>query len=59
MTSGHRAVSHRHHESLYHALGPLVGDALARPDVVEVMANPDGSVWIDRAGHGRGEARPD
>jgi P-type conjugative transfer ATPase TrbB len=43
----------RHAESLYHALGPLVADALARPDVVEVMANPDGSLWVDRAGVGR------
>jgi type IV secretion system protein TrbB len=43
----------RHAESLYHALGPLVADALSRPDVVEVMANPDGSLWVDRAGVGR------
>jgi type IV secretion system protein VirB11 len=43
----------RHAESLYHALGPLVADALTRPDVVEVMANPDGSLWVDRAGAGR------
>ncbi len=46
-------VRTRHAESLYHALGPLVADALARPDVVEVMANPDGSLWVDRAGVGR------
>jgi type IV secretion system protein VirB11 len=31
----------------------LVADALARPDVVEVMANPDGCLWVDRAGVGR------
>ncbi|MGD1277487.1 MAG: P-type conjugative transfer ATPase TrbB [Tepidisphaeraceae bacterium] len=43
----------RHAESLYHALGPLVADALSRPDVVEVMANPDGCLWVDRAGVGR------
>jgi type IV secretion system protein VirB11 len=30
-----------------------VSDALSRPDVVEVMANPDGSLWVDRAGIGR------
>jgi P-type conjugative transfer ATPase TrbB len=47
------SVRLRQAESLYHALGPLVSDALARPDVVEVMANPDGSLWVDRAGVGR------
>jgi type IV secretion system protein VirB11 len=47
------SVRTRQTESLYHALGPLVSDALARPDVVEVMANPDGSLWVDRAGVGR------
>ena len=47
------SVRTRQTESLYHALGPLVSDALSRPDVVEVMANPDGSLWVDRAGVGR------
>ena len=53
MPSNSETVRHRHAESLYHALGPLVADALSRPDVVEVMANPDGSLWVDRAGVGR------
>ena len=47
------ALRTRHAESLYHALGPLVSAALDRPDVVEVMANPDGTLWVDRAGVGR------
>jgi P-type conjugative transfer ATPase TrbB len=46
-------VRQRQTQSLYHALGPLIADALARPDVVEIMANPDGSLWVDRAGAGR------
>ena len=46
-------VHHRHQESLYHALGPLIANALAQPDVVEIMANPDSSLWVDRAGVGR------
>jgi P-type conjugative transfer ATPase TrbB len=46
-------VHHRHQESLYHALGPLIAGALAQPDVVEIMANPDSSLWVDRAGVGR------
>lgn len=47
------SVHHRQQESLYHALGPLIADALAQPDVVEIMANPDGSLWVDRVGHER------
>jgi type IV secretion system protein VirB11 len=47
------SVRTRQTESLYHALGPLVSDALSQPDVVEVMANPDGCLWVDRAGVGR------
>jgi type IV secretion system protein VirB11 len=38
---------------LHHALGPLIAEALSRSDVVEIMANPDGHLWIDRAGVGR------
>jgi P-type conjugative transfer ATPase TrbB len=53
MSSSQDSVRQRHAESLYHALGPLVAAALNRPDVVEVMANPDGTLWVDRAGVGR------
>lgn len=35
------------------ALGPVIGKALADPDVVEIMANPDGSLWVERHGSGR------
>jgi len=53
MASHASTVHRRHQESLYHALGPLIADALVRADVVEIMANPDGSLWVDRAGVGR------
>ena len=53
MAANANSVHHRQQESLYHALGPLIADALAQPDVVEIMANPDGSLWVDRAGVGR------
>ena len=46
-------VQQRHNESLNHALGPIIADALARPDVVEIMANPDGGLWVDIIGQGR------
>ncbi|WP_413207721.1 P-type conjugative transfer ATPase TrbB [Rhodospirillum sp. A1_3_36] len=38
------------------AMGPVIAQALADPAVIEVMVNPDGSLWIDRLGEGRGSA---
>jgi type IV secretion system protein VirB11 len=35
------------------ALGPVIGTALADSTVIEVMANPDGSLWIERLGEDR------
>lgn len=35
------------------AMGPLIAAALGDPDVVEVMLNPDGSLWVDRLSTGR------
>ena len=43
----------RTREALNHALGDFIATALADPLVVEVMANPDGKIWIDRIGEGR------
>lgn len=40
-------------EALLQALGPMIGAALAAPDVVEVMVNADGRVWLERVGQGR------
>ena len=34
------------------ALGPAVGRFLDEPDIVEVMLNPDGRIWVDRLGAG-------
>jgi type IV secretion system protein TrbB len=34
------------------AMGADIGRFLADPDVVEVMLNPDGKLWIDRLGSG-------
>jgi len=39
-------------EGLLHSLGPVITTALREPDVLEVMVNPDGGVWIDRFGRG-------
>ncbi len=35
------------------AMGPLIAAALDDPDVVEVMLNPDGLLWLDRLSVGR------
>ena len=43
----------RNEAMLRTALGPVIGEALADPDVVEIMANPDGSLWVERHGSGR------
>ena len=34
------------------AFCPVVREALDAPDTIEIMANPDGSVWIEKAGIG-------
>ncbi len=35
------------------AMGPLIATALNDPDVVEVLLNPDGALWLDRLSSGR------
>ncbi|MCD9026635.1 P-type conjugative transfer ATPase TrbB [Luteimonas sp. BDR2-5] len=35
------------------AMGPVIARALEDPDVVEVMLNPDGALWIDKLSSGR------
>ncbi|MDX4953663.1 P-type conjugative transfer ATPase TrbB [Delftia acidovorans] len=35
------------------AMGPLIAAALDDPDVVEIMLNPDRTLWIDRLSTGR------
>ena len=35
------------------AMGPEIAAALEDPEVVEVLLNPDGTLWLDRLGTGR------
>lgn len=42
----------RLHASLEHNLGPAIMDALRDPDVIEIMLNPDQTLWIERLGQG-------
>ena len=44
---------HRLSAMLSTALGERVRAFLIDPEVIEVMANPDGTLWIDRLGKGR------
>lgn len=43
----------RRRQMLRTAFGPTIAAALADPTVIEVMVNPDGKLWIDRATIGR------
>lgn len=45
----------RKREALDHALGATVLAALANPAVVEILANPDGRLVLDRQGEGRAD----
>jgi type IV secretion system protein VirB11 len=46
-------IAERKLEALRHALGPHILEALSDPMVVEILANPDGRVVVDRLGEGR------
>ena len=35
------------------AMGPAIAAALEDPQVIEILLNPDGSLWLDRLGTGR------
>ena len=36
--------------SLEHNCGPIIMDAVKDPDVIEIMLNPDGKIWIEKYG---------
>lgn len=45
----------RRRQMLQTAFGSTIAAALADPTVLEVMVNPDGKLWIDRAAEGRSD----
>lgn len=53
--SAHPIVAERKLDALRHALGQTILDALLDPQVVEILANPDGRLVLDRAGSGRSD----
>ena len=48
----HRETDARRSSMLRTAFCSVVREALEAPDTIEIMANPDGSVWIEKAGIG-------
>ncbi|WP_370590448.1 P-type conjugative transfer ATPase TrbB [Xylophilus sp. ASV27] len=48
-----RESAQRRIRMLRTAMGPEIAAALDDPEVVEVLLNPDGSLWVDRLGAGR------
>ena len=50
--SQHQQSVDRQSEALRRALGAEILDALDNPQVVEVMLNPDSTLWVDRLGTG-------
>ncbi|OYX58015.1 MAG: P-type conjugative transfer ATPase TrbB [Brevundimonas subvibrioides] len=51
--AAHPIIAERKLEALRHALGDTVLAALVEPAVVEILANPDGRLILDRSGEGR------
>ena len=47
------ATRSRQRAMLRTAMGPVIGAALEDPAVIEIMANPDGTLWLDCHGEGR------
>ncbi len=52
LASAHAERSQRINEKLTREAGPLVCAALQDPDVIEVLLNSDGALWLDRLGQG-------
>ncbi|MGL1921622.1 MAG: P-type conjugative transfer ATPase TrbB [Hyphomicrobiales bacterium] len=46
----------RQRKMLQTAMGPIIGEALNDKSVIEIMVNPDGSLWLDKHGVGRVQA---
>jgi type IV secretion system protein VirB11 len=47
------AAGERRTRMLRSAMGPAIAAALEDPEVIEILLNPDGSLWLDHLGSGR------
>jgi len=52
MTSGAEEVRRRGLEAVTRCLGDTINQALHDPEVIEIMLNTDGTLWLDRLGKG-------
>ncbi|CQR29548.1 hypothetical protein THICB1_120103 [Thiomonas arsenitoxydans] len=52
MSGEHQTSRARQTEALRRAMGPEILTPLDDPKVVEIMLNPDGTLWVDRLGEG-------
>jgi type IV secretion system protein VirB11 len=43
---------HRIQQKLLREIGPIIGQALLNPDVVEIALNPDGKLWVEKMSTG-------
>ena len=55
--SAHDEILHRNTEKLRSEFGATICDALDNPEVIEIMVNPDGRIWIDRLSHGMADTK--
>lgn len=53
MTANDEAACRRR-QMLATAFGPVIGKMLQDVTMIEIMVNPDGKLWVDQAGRGRG-----
>ncbi|MBB6255232.1 P-type conjugative transfer ATPase TrbB [Nitrospirillum iridis] len=52
MSDGPTLMAARTARMLRSALGPLLADLLRTPDIVEILLNPDGRLWVDHLSAG-------
>jgi len=53
----HDEILQRNTEKLRSELGNTICEALDNPEVIEIMVNPDGRIWIDRLSHGMSDTK--
>lgn len=51
MTDSLTVAAYRIHDKIRRELGAQICYFLEDPDVIEIMLNPDGNVWVERHGH--------
>jgi type IV secretion system protein VirB11 len=53
----HDEILQRNTDKLRSELGTTICEALDNPEVIEIMVNPDGRIWIDRLSHGMSDTK--